>query len=103
MGQKVHPFGFRLGFIRQWDSKWYREKNYAKWLHEDLKIREFIKRTHYSTGISRIEVQRAASKVKVNVYTAKPGILIGRRGAGVDLLKGQLQKMTGSDIFLNIF
>lgn len=102
MGQKVHPVGFRLGIIRHWKSKWYEEKNYARWLHEDLRIRKFIKDRHYSTGISRIEVERAASKVKVNVYTAKPGILIGRRGAGVEELKGLLQKLTDSEVFLNI-
>jgi small subunit ribosomal protein S3 len=102
VGQKVHPFGFRLGFIRQWESKWYGEKHYAKWLHEDLKIRRYIKELHYTTGISRVEIERAANKVKVNVYTAKPGILIGRRGAGVDQLKGEIQKMTDSEVFLNI-
>ena len=102
MGQKVHPIGFRLGIIRQWESKWYESKNYARWLHEDLRIKDFIKETHYTTGISRIEVERAANKVKVNVFTAKPGILIGRRGAGVEQLKGQLQRFTDSEIFLNI-
>ena len=102
MGQKVHPNGFRLGIIRQWESKWYEAKNYAKWLHEDLSIKDYIKKKHYNTGISRIEVERAASKVKVNVYTAKPGILIGRRGAGVELLKGELGRFTASEVFLNI-
>jgi len=102
VGQKVHPVGFRLGIIRQWESKWYEARNYARWLHEDLRIKEFIKKTHYTTGISRIEVERAANKVKVNVFTAKPGILIGRRGSGVELLKGQLQHITDCEIFLNI-
>jgi small subunit ribosomal protein S3 len=102
VGQKIHPNGFRVGIIRQWKSKWYEGKNYAKWLHEDLRIRAFIKDKHYNTGISRVEIERAAAKVKVNVYTAKPGILIGRRGAGVEQLKGQLQRLTDSEVFLNI-
>ena len=102
MGQKVHPTGFRLGIIRHWTSKWYEEKNYAKWLHEDLRLSEYIKKRHYNTGIARVEVERAANKVKVNVYTAKPGILIGRRGAGVEQLKAELQRMTASAVFLNI-
>jgi len=79
VGQKVHPTGLRLGIVRQWQSRCTKKKNYAKWLHEDLKLREYIKSTHYATGISKVEIERAASKVKVNVYTAKPGILIGRR------------------------
>lgn len=102
MGQKVHPNGLRLGFIRHWQSKWYDERNYAKWLHEDLAIRDFIKKEHFNTGISRSEIERAANKVKVNVYTAKPGILIGRRGSGVEALKGHLQKLTSGEVFLNI-
>ncbi len=102
MGQKVHPTGFRLGLIRQWESRWYGHRNYGKWLHEDLAIKDYIKKKHFNTGISRIEVERAASKVKVSVYTAKPGILIGRRGAGVEQLKGELQRLTESEVFLNI-
>ena len=82
MGQKVHPIGFRLGVIRTWDSKWYEEKNYAKWLHEDIKLREFVKEKLGHAGISKIEIERAANKVKINVHTARPGIVIGKRGAG---------------------
>jgi small subunit ribosomal protein S3 len=102
MGQKTHPTGFRLGIIRQWESKWYGAKNYAKWLHEDLALKDYIKQKHFNTGISRVEVERAANKVKVSVYTAKPGILIGRRGAGVETLKQELQRLTESEVFLNI-
>jgi small subunit ribosomal protein S3 len=102
VGQKVHPTGFRLGIIRQWESKWYGEKNYARWLHEDLRLKRYIKEHHYNTGISRIEVERAANKVKINIFTARPGILIGRRGAGVEQLKQRLQKMTESEVYLNI-
>ena len=81
MGQKVNPIGFRLGVIRSWDSKWYEEKNYARWLHEDIKLREYVKKKLGQAGISRVEIERAANKVKVNVHTARPGIVIGKRGA----------------------
>ena len=102
MGQKVHPIGFRLGVIRTWDSKWYEEKNYAKWLHEDLKLKAFIKKKLNHAGVSYIEIERAANKVKVNVHTARPGIVIGKRGAGIETVKKELQKFTKNEVFLNI-
>ena len=102
MGQKVHPIGFRLGVIRSWDSKWYEERNYAKWLHEDIKIREFVKKALGHAGVSRVEIERAANKVKVNVHSARPGIVIGKRGAGIETVKKDLQAMTANEIFLNI-
>ncbi len=102
MGQKVHPVGFRLGVIKSWDSKWYEEKNYAKWLHEDIKLREFVKKTLGHAGISKVEIERAANKVKVNVHTARPGIVIGKRGAGIEGVKKDLQKFTQNEVFLNI-
>ncbi|MEL6180486.1 MAG: 30S ribosomal protein S3 [Myxococcota bacterium] len=102
MGQKVHPIGFRLGVTRTWNSKWYEEKNYAKWLHEDLKIRAYIKKQHYTTGISTIEIERAPNKVKITVHTAKPGVLIGKRGSGVEALKRELMQLTHNDIILNV-
>jgi small subunit ribosomal protein S3 len=102
LGQKVHPIGFRLGVIRSWDSKWYEEKNYARWLHEDIKIREFVKEKLGQAGISRIEIERAANKVKVNVHTARPGIVIGKRGAGIETIKKDLQALTDDDVFLNV-
>jgi len=102
LGQKVHPIGFRLGVIRSWESKWYEEKNYAKWLHEDIKIREFVKEKLGQAGISKIEIERAASKVKVNVHTARPGIVIGKRGAGIETIKKDLQALTDNEIFLNV-
>lgn len=102
MGQKSHPIGLRLGIIKTWTSKWYEEKNYAKWLHEDLKIKSFIKKKLFHTGVSRIEIERAASKVKISVYTAKPGIVIGKRGKDVEKLKEDLRAMTLSEVFLNI-
>jgi small subunit ribosomal protein S3 len=102
LGQKVHPVGFRLGVIKSWDSKWYEEKNYAKWLHEDIKLREFVKKSLGHAGISKVEIERAANKIKVNVHTARPGIVIGKRGAGIETVKKDLQKLTANEIFLNI-
>lgn len=103
MGQKVNPIGIRLGINKTWQSRWYAEKNYADFLHEDLRIKKFIKKTFYHASISRIEVERAAEKTSVNVYTSRPGILIGRRGAEVDQLKKKLQQLTDRDIHVNIF
>jgi small subunit ribosomal protein S3 len=104
MGQKVHPLGFRLGYIKTWNSKWYEEKNYAKWLHEDIKLKEFVRKDSKlsQAGISRVEVERAANKAKVTIHTARPGIVIGKRGAGVDTLRKDLQKLTENEVFLNI-
>ena len=102
MGQKVHPIGFRLGVIRTWESKWYEEKNYAKWLHEDIKIREFVKEKLGQAGISKIEIERAANKVKINVHTARPGIVIGKRGAGIETIKKDLQALTANEVYLNV-
>lgn len=103
MGQKVHPIGLRLGINKTWQSHWYAEKHYANFLHEDLKIKEFVKKSFYHAGISRIEIERAAEKTTINVYTARPGILIGRRGAEVDQLKKKLQQLTDRDVHVNIF
>jgi len=102
LGQKVHPIGFRLGVIRTWDSKWFEEKNYAQWLHEDIKIREHVKKSLNHAGVSKVEIERAANKVKVNVHTARPGIVIGKRGAGIETVKKDLQKFTKNEVFLNI-
>ncbi len=102
MGQKTHPIGFRLGIIRGWDSKWYEEKNYAAWLHEDIALRKFIKQKLHSAGISRIEIERAASKVKMSIFTPRPGIVIGKKGAGIEGLKKDLQKLSSGEIFVNI-
>jgi small subunit ribosomal protein S3 len=102
MGQKVNPTGLRIGIIEDWRSKWYEDKNYAKWLHEDLAIRKKIKTDHASTGISRVVIERAASKVKVSVHTAKPGIIIGKQGQGVEKMRDELQKLTASNVLLNI-
>ena len=102
MGQKVHPNGFRLGVIRDWESKWFAEKNYQRYLHEDLAIRKFLKEKLFHAGVSRVTIERAANKAKVYVHAAKPGIIIGKRASGLDALRGDLQKMSETEIFLNI-
>ena len=103
MGQKVHPHGFRVGVIKDWDAKWYaNNKNFSDLLIEDHKIRVYVKKKLYIAGISKIETERAANRVKVNIYTAKPGIVIGRGGEGVDQLKKELEKMTGKNVLINI-
>ena len=102
MGQKTHPIGFRLGIIKTWSSRWYEEKNYAKWLHEDLKLKGFIKKKLNHAGVSFIEIERAANKAKINIHTARPGIVIGKRGAGVETLKKEVQALTENEVFLNI-
>ncbi len=102
MGQKVHPIGFRLGVIRTWDSKWYAEADYAKLLHEDIKLRDYLKKRLYHAGISKIEIERAASKAKVNIYAARPGIIIGKKGSEVEALKKELAKLTDKEVFINI-
>jgi small subunit ribosomal protein S3 len=91
-----------LGINKTWQSRWYAEKSYANFLHEDLTIKQFIKKTFYHAGISRVEIERAAEKTTVNIYTARPGILIGRRGAEVDQLKKKLQQLTDRDVHVNI-
>lgn len=102
MGQKVHPIGFRLGYTKTWLSRWYAEKDYAKLLHEDIKIRKFLKERLYNAGISRIEMERAGNRVSIDIYTARPGIVIGKKGAEIDALRDELQKMTGREITINI-
>lgn len=102
MGQKVHPIGFRLGIIRSWSSRWYEEKNYAKYLHEDLKLRETIKKKASHASVSEVEIERAANKAKITIYTARPGVLIGKKGSGVEQLKKEVQGITGGEVFLNI-
>ncbi len=102
MGQKINPIGFRLGVIKTWDSKWYSEAEYAKLLHEDLKLRDFLKKRLYHSGVSKIEIERAANKAKINIYTARPGLIIGKKGSEVETLKKDLAKLTDKEIYLNI-
>lgn len=102
MGQKVQPTGFRLGYIKTWDSRWYAGKDYAKYLHEDLKIRDFLKKRLYHAGVSRIELERAANKITATIYTARPGIVIGRKGSEIEAIKKDVGKLTSKEITLNI-
>ncbi|MHB8482589.1 MAG: 30S ribosomal protein S3 [Nitrospiria bacterium] len=102
MGQKVHPVGFRLGYIKTWSSKWYADKDYAKLLHEDLKIRKIVKKKLFHAGVSRIEIDRSANQVKINIFTARPGIIIGRKGAEVDKLKVELEAIAKKQVYINI-
>ncbi len=102
VGQKVHPVGFRLGTIRTWDSRWYADKSYADDLHEDLHIRKFLKKRLKGAQVSKIIIERAAKKAKVFVYAARPGMIIGKRCAGLESLKLELRKITRTEVFLNI-
>lgn len=102
MGQKVNPHGLRVGIIKDWDTNWYAEKDFADYLVEDVKIRKFVKKKLYASGISRILIERTSDKMKVSVYTAKPGIVIGRNGAAIEELKNEIQKMTNHKVNVNI-
>ncbi len=102
MGQKVHPVGFRLGIVKTWDSKWYAESDFSQLLHEDIKVRNYLKKRLYHAGISKIEVERAASKAKINIFAARPGIIIGKKGSEVEALKKELAKLTDKEVFINI-
>jgi small subunit ribosomal protein S3 len=102
LGQKVHPIGFRLGVIKTWDSKWYAEADYAKYLHEDIAIRKFLKKRLYNSGVSKIEIERAANKTKINIHTARPGLIIGKKGSEVETIKKELSSLTSKEIFINI-
>ena len=104
MGQKVHPHGLRVGVIKEWDAKWFaNKKDFADNLVEDNKIREFVKKELYSAGISKIEIERAAKRVKLNIYTAKPGVVIGKGGSGIEALKAKVMKLVnGKNVLINI-
>lgn len=102
MGQKTHPIGFRLGVNKTWDSRWFGKRGYATLLHEDIQLRNYIRSKLVSAGISKVEIERAANKVKINVHTARPGIVIGKKGAGVEVLKADVQKLSKNEVFLNI-
>ncbi|MGX7108767.1 30S ribosomal protein S3 [Facklamia miroungae] len=102
MGQKVHPIGMRVGIIRDWDTKWYADKQYADYLHEDIKIREYLYKKLADASVSVIQIERAANRVVVSVNTAKPGMVIGKGGSEVDVLRAELNKITGKQVQLNI-
>ena len=102
MGQKVHPIGMRVGIIRNWDAKWYAEKEYAEFLHEDLRIRKFISTKLADAAVSTIEIERATGRVNISIHTAKPGMVIGKGGSEVENLREELNKLTGKRIHINI-
>lgn len=103
MGQKTHPIGFRIGVSKTWKSKWFEERNYSKWLHEDLKIREIVKKELFDAAVSRITIERASTRVKVNVFAARPGIVIGKKGQRADEVRVKIQRLVdGREVFLNI-
>ncbi len=102
MGQKVHPVGMRLGITRTWDSRWFENKQYREWLHEDLRMRKLVDGLSRSAGVSKLEIERRANQVRVVISTAKPGIIIGKRGAGIEDLKKRLEKVSGKQINVNV-
>jgi small subunit ribosomal protein S3 len=102
VGQKVHPNGFRLGVIENWSSIWFAGKDYAELLHEDLKLRDYVKKRLYHTGVAKIDIERAGRKTKVHVYTARPGLVIGPRGAEVDKLRYELEQLTARELLINV-
>ncbi|WP_025729621.1 30S ribosomal protein S3 [Atopobacter phocae] len=102
MGQKINPIGMRIGIIRDWDAKWYADKQYADYLHEDLKIRDFISKTLKDASVSTIEIERAAKRINVSIHTAKPGMVIGKGGSEVDKLRVSLNQLTGKKVHINI-
>ena len=102
MGQKVNPIGFRVGGIKTWRSQWFAEKNYGELVHEDINVRKYLKKKLYHAGISRIEIERAANKAKVNIYAARPGIIIGKKGSEIERLKKELEGFSKSEIIINI-
>lgn len=102
MGQKVHPYGFRLGYTKTWKSRWFAKRDYADLLHEDIALKRQLKDKLRSAGVSSIEIERAANKLMVRIHTARPGIIIGRKGAEIDKLKNEIQKRTGREVHIDI-
>jgi small subunit ribosomal protein S3 len=102
MGQKTNPVGLRLGINRTWDSRWFSAKEYATWLNEDIQIRKYIKKRLYKAGVAKIEIERSSGKAVVNIFTARPGMVIGRKGAEVDMLRDELKHLAGKDVQINI-
>ena len=103
MGQKVNPHGLRVGVIKDWNARWYaKDKDFADFLIEDDKIRKFIKKNQYTAGISSIEIERYANRIRIHIHTAKPGMVIGKGGSGIEALKNQIAKLTNKNVFINI-
>lgn len=102
MGQKINPVGLRVGIIRDWESKWYADKDYADLLHEDIKVREYIMKRLKDAAVSHVEIERAANRVNINIHTAKPGMVIGKGGSQVEALREELSQLTGKRVHINI-
>ncbi len=102
MGQKVNPIGLRLGIVKTWDSRWYGGKNYADYIFEDHKLRTFIKKKLFHAGVSRIEIERSARRIRLRIFTARPGIVIGKKGSEISLLKKELEKLTSHEVLIDI-
>lgn len=102
MGQKTNPIGLRLGINRTWNSRWFSQKDYANWLDEDIRIRKYIKKRLYKAGVAKIEIERSSGKAIVNIFTARPGMVIGRKGSEVDMLRDELKHLAGKEIQINI-
>jgi small subunit ribosomal protein S3 len=102
MGQKTHPIGYRLGYNYTWNSRWYADKEYAKLLHQDIKIRKMVKAKLYHAGVSKVEIERSGDQTRVIIHTARPGIIIGRKGAEVDKLKADLEKQYGGQVYITV-
>ena len=102
MGHKTHPIGYRLGYNRTWSSRWYAGKEFARFLHEDIKIRKMVKEKLYHAGVSKIDIERSGDQTRVIIHTARPGIIIGRKGAEVDKLKGTLEKQYGNQVYITV-
>lgn len=102
MGQKIHPHGLRVGIIKDWDSRWYARKDFSDLLMEDHKLREYVKKKLYTSGVSKTEIERAANRVRVTIFTAKPGMVIGKGGTGVEELKKELEQLCGKQVSVNV-
>ncbi len=102
MGQKVNPIGLRLGIVKTWDSRWFADKNYAKFIYEDYKIRKFLKKKLFHAGISKIEIERFTKRIRIRVFAARPGIIIGKKGSEIALLKKELEKMLTPEVLIDI-
>ena len=102
MGQKVNPIGLRLGIIRTWDSRWYADKDYADLLHQDIRLRRYLKKRLAQAGVSKIVIERPAKKARITIHTARPGVVIGKKGADIERLRADLAKMTDSEVHINI-
>lgn len=102
MGQKVNPIGFRLGIVKTWESRWFAEKKYAEYIYEDFTLRKFLKEKLYHAGISRIEIERSSKRIRLRIFTARPGIVIGKKGSEIEQLKKELEKKVSREIFIDI-